>query len=74
MDRFEQVKKGRRTIFINNFIGGLAWALGATIGISIIIATLTLILKHVNLIPYVGNFVSGVIEFIGQKNPNLLVK
>lgn len=72
MQRYEQVEEKRRSIFVNNFIGGIAWALGATFGLAIIIALLTLILRNVNLIPYVGNFVAGVIEFVITKNPTLL--
>ncbi|MCL5435273.1 MAG: DUF5665 domain-containing protein [Patescibacteria group bacterium] len=74
MERYEQVEKKRRTIFIDNFIGGIAWALGATVGLAIIIGLLTIILKNTNLIPFVGNFVAGVIQFVITKNPNLLAK
>lgn len=74
MERFEQVKAKRRDIFVNNFIGGISWALGATIGLSIIIALLGLLIKHVNVIPYVGNFVGDVINFVISKNPNLIGK
>ena len=72
MEKNEQVNKTRRQIFINNFLGGIAWALGATIGFALVVAILTPIVKHVNLIPFVGNFVSNVIQFIADKNPNLL--
>ncbi len=74
MERYQQIEKKRKAIFTDNFIGGIAWALGATIGLSIIIALLSIILKNTNLIPYVGNFVAGVIEFVIQKNPNLLTR
>ena len=61
----------KQQIIVNNFIGGLAWALGATIGLSVIIALLTVLAKNVNLVPIVGNFVSEVINFILATNPNL---
>lgn len=67
-------KIGRRSlqdIVFYNFIGGLAWALGATIGLSVIIWTLTVVAQNVNLVPIVGNFVSQVINFILATNPNL---
>ncbi len=60
-----------KQIIINNFIGGLAWALGATIGLSLIIAILTLIAKNINIVPAVGSFVSNIITFILATNPNL---
>jgi hypothetical protein len=74
MEKYEQVKASRRQIFINNLIGGIAWALGATVGLALIIAVLTLILKNVNVIPVVGNFIADTIKFIISKNPNLLAR
>lgn len=74
MERYERVDKKRKTILIDNFIGGIGWALGATVGLSIIVAILGLLLKNHNFIPYVGNFVAGIIQFIITKNPNLFGK
>jgi hypothetical protein len=74
MEKHEQANRARRHIFINNFIGGIAWALGATLGLALIVAILTLILKNISLIPVVGNFVADVIKFIIQRNPNLLAR
>ena len=74
MEKYERTSEPRRKIFVNNFIGGVAWAFGVTIGLSIVVAILTPILKHVNLIPSVGNFVANVMQFVVDKNPNLLGK
>ncbi len=60
-----------KKILWNNFIAGVAWALGATIGISIIIALLSIFSHYVNFVPIVGGFVSKVIDFILQNNANL---
>ena len=72
---FERVKHNLtiKEIVGNNFIGGLSWALGATVGLSLIIALLTLIVQNVNfnLIPVVGTFISRIIDFVLATNPNL---
>lgn len=60
-----------RQILWNNFIAGIAWALGATVGLSIIIALMSLLSKNVDFIPIVGSFISDVIDFILKNNPNL---
>jgi len=60
-----------RQILWNNFLAGIAWALGATIGLSIIFALFGLLSKNVDFIPIVGSFISDVIDFIIQTNPNL---
>jgi hypothetical protein len=65
-------KKRRHQIFIDNFLGGLAWALGATVGLAIIVTLLGFILKNINLVPFVGSFVTDVINFVISKNPQLL--
>jgi len=74
MEKHEQVSASHKRIFLNNFIGGIAWAFGATVGLALIIGILSLILKNVNLIPVVGDFVGKVIQFIIEKNPNILAR
>lgn len=63
---------GRKEIFTNNFIGGIAWALGATIGGAIILAIIGFILSKVDLIPVVGDLVSKIAAYVSQNNPHLL--
>lgn len=58
-------------IMANNFIGGVFWALGATIGLAMIFSILTIVSKNINLVPVVGSFVSEIIDFVIKKNPNI---
>lgn len=75
MEKYEGVEKTpRKKIIIDNFLGGFSWALGATIGLSIIIAIIGFLLKHVNFVPAVGNFIYQILVFILSKNPNLQIK
>jgi hypothetical protein len=74
MERHEEIHKSRKHIFLNNFLGGIAWGLGATVGVSIFFAVLAFILSKINLIPYVGEFVSNIATYVLANNPNLLVK
>lgn len=74
MENHEHIHKTKKEIFFNNFLGGIAWGLGATVGVSIFFAVLAFLVSKINLIPVVGNFVTGVIGYILQNNPNLLVK
>lgn len=68
----ETIHRNRKKMIIDNFLGGIFWALGATIGVSIILALLGFILAKINLIPVVGEFVSEITTFVLQKNPNLI--
>ena len=57
-----------KEIVWNNFIGGIAWGLGATVGISLIFALLGILAKSIDLVPLVGSFTSDVINFILAHN------
>ena len=63
-------KLSKKQIILNNFFGGIAWALGATVGLSFIFILLGIIAKEINFVPFVGSFVSQVINFILANNPN----
>lgn len=73
MERYEQVEKrsfGR--MLVNNFFGGIAWGLGATIGLALVLTLLGYILKRIDFVPIVGSFVSQVTQYSYQKaQPNI---
>ncbi len=68
---YRSAYKPLKKIIFNNFIGGIAWTLGVATGSTIIIALLSYFLGQINLVPFVGNFVLKVVEFVQQNNPNL---
>ncbi|KKP80595.1 MAG: hypothetical protein UR81_C0022G0002 [Candidatus Levybacteria bacterium GW2011_GWB1_35_5] len=72
MEQHENLHRNKKEIIINNFIGGIAWAVGATVGLAIIVAILGLILQNINLVPFVGNFIADIINFIIDKRPDLV--
>ena len=72
MEKYEGARRHLKDIVFNNFLGGIAWGLGATIGLSIVIAILSLILKNINLVPFIGNFVSQITNYVLQNNPQLI--
>ncbi len=68
---YRSADKPLKKIIFNNFIGGIAWTLGVAVGSTIIIALLSYFLGQINLVPFVGDFVLKVVEFVQQNNPNL---
>ena len=64
-------KLSRSEIVFNNFLGGISWGIGATIGLSLLIILLGIIAKEANLVPVVGSFVSQIINYILATNPNM---
>ncbi len=71
MNRYEEIKANRKSIIINNFIGGIAWAVGSTLGITIMLALIGFVVGKINLIPVIGNWASEVTQIVIQKNPEL---
>ena len=71
MQKYEEIKRDKKDIIINNFIGGIAWALGATIGLSIIIAILGIILKQIDIVPFIGTFIIQVSDFVSKNSHTL---
>ncbi len=72
MEKYEEIKKPIKQIFFDNFLGGIAWALGATFGLSLIVTFLTVILKNIDFIPIFGGFVSKITSYVLQNNPHLV--
>ena len=65
---YEKVTFSRKNIIINNFLGGISWALGATLGLSLIIALVSIAAHYVNFIPVIGKFISDVLDFVLKTN------
>jgi hypothetical protein len=61
----------KKEIVMNNFLGGISWGLGATVGLSFFFVLLGMIAKEVNLVPVVGSFASQVFNYILATNPHL---
>jgi len=51
-----------RRVFVKNFVAGIAWGIGASIGLSLIFTVTTAILRWLGGLPIIGNFLADVIE------------
>ena len=60
-----------KVIMIRNFLGGIAWAVGITIGFSLFVAALKFLGNYIDLIPVVGTFISDIIDFVLSYNRNI---
>lgn len=58
------VNRTKRHIFTSNFIGGLAWGLGVTVGLTVFLALLAFIANKIDFVPVIGDFTSEVINYI----------
>lgn len=72
MEKFEGVKRSLKDIAINNFVGGIMWGLGATIGLSLLLAIIGFVVGQIDWIPIIGDFVTKTNSYVLEKNPNLI--
>ena len=68
---YERVREGKKDILLNNFIGGISWAFGVTVGLALLFGVLTLVAKNINVVPVVGEFVSNILTFVLENNPQV---
>lgn len=50
----------------DNFLGGIAWSLGATLGIAIVVGLTTYLLGQFVNFPIVGSFIADIVEATNQ--------
>jgi hypothetical protein len=57
-EKFTQIYKPRRQIFLDNLVGGIAWGVGSVIGATLIIGILGIIISQTRSIPFLGQIVN----------------
>lgn len=72
MQPYEKVEKSKKQIIINNFLGGIAWGVGATIGLAIFLVIIGFAISKINLVPVIGNIISAGIEQAIKNSPNFI--
>lgn len=56
----------RKTLFINNMIGGIGWGLGSVLGATLIVGILGMILSYLGQLPGIGRFVGRLMQAIQE--------
>lgn len=55
----------KRDIIFRNFLGGMAWGVGSVIGATLIVALVVGSLRSIGFfVPFIGDFVTQVVEYI----------
>lgn len=49
----DKIYRSRKIIFMDNLIGGVAWGIGATFGLALILAIVGFILGQLNWVPFI---------------------
>ncbi len=68
-DKHLLVEKSLKKIMVNNFVGGIAWGLGVTVGASLLLGILGYFASNIGIIPVVGKFVQDLLVFLSENSP-----
>ncbi|GIW61767.1 MAG: hypothetical protein KatS3mg089_0619 [Patescibacteria group bacterium] len=68
---YEKSSLTLREIIVNNFVGGIAWGLGVTVGLAILFTILGFFLHQLNIVPFLGNFINDIVKYVMKNNPYL---
>lgn len=63
---FDIMSRPRKFMWFS-FLKGLMAGLGSVIGATLLVALLIYILKQIQLIPLVGDFIGNILEYIGKR-------
>ena len=61
-NQYLQPYKSKKQIFIDNFLGGIAWSLGSLLGLTIITVIAAYLISRIDLIPIIGSWVAQILQ------------
>ncbi|MBP9758839.1 hypothetical protein KBD45_04020 [Candidatus Dojkabacteria bacterium] len=65
-DRYDDVKRSRKEIIFNNFIGGVSWAIGTIVGAGLFLAILGLVITKLENVDLIGPLVMTIMEKVEE--------
>lgn len=71
MEKHEHVNSSKKRILLNNFLGGIAWGIGATVGLAIFLAIFGLIMRNIDLVPILGPFITNIYNYVLDNSTRL---
>jgi hypothetical protein len=66
MPREENLFLKKRSIFIKNFIAGLGWMTGATLGFALLLTILGIVFSWLGGLPFIGEFIANLIDLTNK--------
>ncbi|MCA9370109.1 MAG: hypothetical protein H6774_00850 [Pseudomonadales bacterium] len=58
--------KPRKTVLLDNFLGGVFWGLGSGIGATVVIAVVGYLLAQTTELPFIGQIIQNVMRSVGS--------
>lgn len=64
MEPVKEVYRPLGKMFLDNFLGGIAWGLGVTVGFGILVAVLSLVLSRIDFVPIIGQLLKDLVPYL----------
>lgn len=68
MGNVENVYRSRKKMLLDNFLGGIVWALGVWIGTTFAAAIIIYFLSQIDLVPLIGDFLAEVTRHAARQS------
>lgn len=68
VDNYNAINKSKKEIMLNNFLGGISWAVGTAVGASLIVGLITLVLTQLKNVDIIGPIIETVMEKVEEKS------
>jgi hypothetical protein len=62
MQPFEKVERSKKQIIVNNFLGGIAWGLGVTVGLAVLLSIIGYALSKVEFGPMIQELIQNSVR------------
>ena len=64
MEPVKEVYRPLRKMLRDNFLGGIAWGLGITVGMGVLVAILSLVISRIDFVPIIGQLLKDLMPYL----------
>lgn len=68
--KYLNIFKSKKEILWDNFLGGIAWALGTFVGFAAIAVIAGIVISRIDLIPIIGGWLKEILQTATTSLPN----
>lgn len=73
MEPVKEVYRPLGKMLLDNFLGGVAWGLGVTVGLGVLVAILSLVLSRIDFVPIIGQLLKDLVPYLQPPGNSYIV-
>ena len=66
MSATEAIPEKKHEVFLKNFVAGLGWMTGATLGFALLLTFIGVIFRWLGGLPFIGEFLANLIDLTNK--------